>query len=157
MPARSLVQGYIGIQNHGTGDDVSFRNVRIKELAGGDTTPPTVPGNNRVTATTSSSIALAWNASTDNVGVSGYDVFRENGATDVLVGSPTGTTFTVGGLAAGTSYTFYVVARDAAGNRSGGSNAVTATTTGAPSANLALNKAATADSQCAATEAPAKA
>ncbi|WP_327232713.1 ThuA domain-containing protein [Streptomyces sp. NBC_01317] len=38
-PVRSLQQGYIGIQNHGTGDDVSFRNVRIKELGG--TTPPT--------------------------------------------------------------------------------------------------------------------
>ncbi|MEV4514219.1 ThuA domain-containing protein [Dactylosporangium sp. NPDC049525] len=157
VPARSLVQGYIGIQNHGTGDDVSFRNVRIKELAGGDTTPPSVPGNNRVTGTTSNSISLAWNASTDNVGVSGYDVFRENGATDVLVGSPTGTTFTVGSLAAATSYTFYVVAKDAAGNRSGASNAVTAATTGTPSTNLALNKPATADSQCAATEAPAKA
>jgi type 1 glutamine amidotransferase len=38
-PVRSLQQGYIGIQNHGTGDDVSFRNIRIKELGG--TTPPT--------------------------------------------------------------------------------------------------------------------
>ncbi|MDX3850121.1 ThuA domain-containing protein [Streptomyces sp. AK02-01A] len=37
-PVRSLAQGYIGIQNHGTGDDVSFRNIRIKELGG--TTPP---------------------------------------------------------------------------------------------------------------------
>jgi type 1 glutamine amidotransferase len=39
-PARSLASGYVGIQNHGTGDDVSFRNIRIKELAApaGDTT-----------------------------------------------------------------------------------------------------------------------
>ncbi|WP_405801614.1 ThuA domain-containing protein [Streptomyces sp. NBC_01506] len=37
-PVRSLAQGHIGIQNHGTGDDVSFRNIRIKELGG--TTPP---------------------------------------------------------------------------------------------------------------------
>ncbi|WP_405621382.1 ThuA domain-containing protein [Streptomyces sp. NBC_01511] len=37
-PVRSLKQGHIGIQNHGTGDDVSFRNIRIKELGG--TTPP---------------------------------------------------------------------------------------------------------------------
>jgi type 1 glutamine amidotransferase len=35
VPARSLQQGYIGIQNHGTGDDVSFRNIRIKELTSG--------------------------------------------------------------------------------------------------------------------------
>jgi type 1 glutamine amidotransferase len=36
-PARSLTSGYVGIQNHGTGDDVSFRSVRIKELGGGTT------------------------------------------------------------------------------------------------------------------------
>ncbi|MEU7899607.1 family 16 glycoside hydrolase [Nonomuraea sp. NPDC049152] len=41
-PARSLVQGHIGIQNHGDGDDVSFRNIRIKELGGGG--PITVEG-----------------------------------------------------------------------------------------------------------------
>ena len=34
VPARSLVQGHIGLQNHGDGDDVSFRNIRIKELGG---------------------------------------------------------------------------------------------------------------------------
>jgi hypothetical protein len=43
------------------------------------------PGNLRVTDTTANSIALAWNASTDDVGVTGYDVFRENGATHVPV------------------------------------------------------------------------
>ena len=37
-PVRSLASGYIGIQNHGTGDDVSFRNIRIKELGGGPVT-----------------------------------------------------------------------------------------------------------------------
>jgi type 1 glutamine amidotransferase len=40
-PARSLVSGHIGVQNHGTGDDVSFRHIRIKELGG--TTPTTGP------------------------------------------------------------------------------------------------------------------
>nr|WP_221379005.1 ThuA domain-containing protein [Actinoplanes polyasparticus] len=40
-PARSLTSGYIGIQNHGAGDDVSFRNIRIKESGG--TTPRTGP------------------------------------------------------------------------------------------------------------------
>ncbi|GAA3828731.1 lectin [Sphaerisporangium flaviroseum] len=39
-PVRSLQQGYIGVQNHGSGDVVSFRNVRVKEL-GGTTTPST--------------------------------------------------------------------------------------------------------------------
>jgi len=90
---------------------------------GGDTTAPTAPANLRVTGKTSTSVSLAWNASSDNVGVTGYIV--KYGGSSVNV---TGTTATVGGLASGTSYTFTVQARDAAGNISPASNAVTATT-----------------------------
>ncbi|MFD7325772.1 discoidin domain-containing protein [Streptomyces sp. NPDC059875] len=91
---------------------------------GGDTTPPSVPGSLRSTASTASSVALAWNASTDNVGVTGYDVYR-GGA---LVGSVSGTSYTDTGLSASTSYTYTVRARDAAGNASGASGAVSVTT-----------------------------
>ncbi|MET8866897.1 glycosyl hydrolase family 18 protein [Nonomuraea sp. NPDC004580] len=93
---------------------------------GGDTSAPSVPGNLRSTGVTGSSVALAWNASTDNVAVTGYEVHR--GAT--LVATVTGTTYTDTGLNANTSYSYTVRARDAAGNRSGNSNSVTATTTG---------------------------
>ncbi|MEV6867521.1 discoidin domain-containing protein [Streptosporangium subroseum] len=93
-----------------------------------DTQPPSAPGNARSTATTETSVALAWNAATDNVGVSGYDVYREAGATDVKVGSVSGTSFTVTGLSPSTSYQFYVVARDAAQNTSPPSATVTAVT-----------------------------
>jgi chitinase len=89
-----------------------------------DTQAPTAPTNLRVTSVTSSSVALAWGASTDNVGVTGYDVLR-NSAT---VGTATGTSFTVTGLAANTSYSFVVRARDAAGNLSAASNSATAMT-----------------------------
>ncbi|MDQ3790308.1 MAG: ThuA domain-containing protein [Actinomycetota bacterium] len=43
-PVRSLASGHIGIQNHGTGDDVSFRNIRIKELGGSTAGPITGAG-----------------------------------------------------------------------------------------------------------------
>ncbi|MFI6393528.1 glycosyl hydrolase family 8 [Nonomuraea sp. NPDC050547] len=92
--------------------------------SGGDTTPPSTPGGLRSTATTSTSVSLAWNAATDNVGVTGYEVYR--GAT--LVDTATGTTFTDTGLTASTSYTYTVKARDAAGNVSPASGPVTATT-----------------------------
>jgi hypothetical protein len=92
---------------------------------GGDTTPPSAPTGVKVTGTTSSSVSLAWNASTDNIGVTGYDVYR--GGT--LATSVTGTSATVGGLAASTTYSFTVRARDAAGNASGASAAVSGTTT----------------------------
>ncbi|GIH23314.1 hypothetical protein Aph01nite_16240 [Acrocarpospora phusangensis] len=91
---------------------------------GGDTTAPSVPGNLRSTGTTATSVSLAWNASTDNVGVTGYEVYR--GGTQVATVTGTGHTDT--GLTAATSYTYTVRARDAAGNRSAASTAVTVQT-----------------------------
>ncbi|GAA2351495.1 hypothetical protein GCM10010170_041660 [Dactylosporangium salmoneum] len=93
---------------------------------GGDTTPPSTPGSLTVTGTTSSSVSLSWNASTDNVGVTGYDILR-GGTTIATV---TGTSYTNTGLAASTTYTYTVKARDAAGNLSAASNQVSATTQG---------------------------
>src|SRR6187455_2553956 len=91
-----------------------------------DVLPPSVAANLRVTATTSSSVSLAWDASTDDVsGVTGYQVFR--GATQV--GSPTGLTFTDTGLAASTTYSYTVRAVDATAKVSSASTAVSATTT----------------------------
>ncbi len=94
--------------------------------SGGDTSPPTVPGNLRVTGTTNNSVALAWNASTDNVGVTGYNLYR--GGT--LVTTVTGLTYNDTGRSSCTSYTYTVRARDAAGNVSGDSSQVTGSTTG---------------------------
>jgi GH18 family chitinase len=91
---------------------------------GGDTTPPSAPTNLHATGTTSSSVSLAWTASTDNVAVTGYDVFR--GSTKVA--TATTTSFTDSGLAASTTYTYTVKARDAAGNVSATSNQISATT-----------------------------
>jgi chitodextrinase len=92
----------------------------------GDTTPPSAPTNPHVTGTTGGSIALGWTASTDNVGVAAYDVYRDG----TRVGSAAGTAYTDSGLAAGTSYTYTVRTRDAAGNVSAASSGVTGTTAG---------------------------
>ncbi|GAA2355817.1 cellulose binding domain-containing protein [Dactylosporangium salmoneum] len=89
-----------------------------------DTQAPTAPTNLAVTGTTSSSVSLSWGASTDNVGVAGYDIYRAG----TLAASVTGTSGTVSGLSASTAYTFTVKARDAAGNTSAASNQVSATT-----------------------------
>jgi chitodextrinase len=77
-----------------------------------DTQAPTVPDNQRITATTQSSVAMAWDASTDNVGVTGYNVFL-NG---LKVTNTASTTWTYTGLACGTTYTVALEAQDAAGN-----------------------------------------
>ncbi|NKY38333.1 carbohydrate-binding protein [Cellulomonas septica] len=91
---------------------------------GSDTTAPSTPSGLAASGTTSSSTTLAWSASTDNVGVTGYEVLR-NGT---VVGSTTGTTYTASGLSASTAYTFAVRAYDAAGNRSATSGSVSVTT-----------------------------
>ena len=90
----------------------------------GDTEAPSVPMNLAVTAATSSSISLSWDASTDNVSVSSYDVYV-NGA---FKSNVFGTTATVSGLNPSTTYTFHVVAKDSSGNASGNSTAVEGTT-----------------------------
>ncbi|WP_412761641.1 fibronectin type III domain-containing protein, partial [Paenibacillus chibensis] len=103
----------------------SVLNVKTSVSGGGsDTQAPTMPTNLTVTGVTTSSVSLSWTASTDNVGVTGYNVYQ--GTTQVM--TVTGTTATVTGLAAGTAYTFKVAAKDAAGNVSPQSAAVSATT-----------------------------
>jgi chitodextrinase len=95
-----------------------------------DTTPPSTPGTPAASNVTSSSASLSWTASTDNVGVVGYNVYREQGATDPLLASPTTNSVALTGLTANTQHQVYVRARDAAGNLSAASNPVTFTTTG---------------------------
>ena len=91
-----------------------------------DTQAPSAPTNLVVSNLTETSLNLAWSASSDNVGVSGYDVFK-NG---VKLNSTqiTSTSYSVSGLTAGTNYVFFVKANDAAGNSSGNSNTVNPTT-----------------------------
>ncbi|MFI6729596.1 NPCBM/NEW2 domain-containing protein [Streptomyces atratus] len=90
----------------------------------GDTTAPSVPTGLTAGNVTSNSVDLKWTASTDDVGVTGYQIYR--GTT--LVGSSAGTSFTATGLSASTPYSFTVKAVDAAQNASGASTAVSVTT-----------------------------
>ncbi|MCC9017674.1 M4 family metallopeptidase [Flavobacterium lipolyticum] len=92
-----------------------------------DTTAPTAPTNLAASGTTGSTTNLTWTASTDNVGVTGYDIYQ--GTT--LKGSSTTTNYTVTGLTALTAYSFSVKAKDGAGNVSTASNVVNVTTTAA--------------------------
>ncbi|MES2409945.1 MAG: fibronectin type III domain-containing protein [Bacteroidota bacterium] len=94
-----------------------------------DTTAPSVPTTLTASGTTYNATSLSWTASTDNVAVTGYDVYQ--GAT--LKGSTTtATTFAVTGLSASTAYVFTVKAKDAAGNVSAASNTANVTTPAAP-------------------------
>jgi alpha-tubulin suppressor-like RCC1 family protein/chitodextrinase len=89
-----------------------------------DTIAPSVPTGLIASASSSSQVNLSWTASTDNVGVVGYKVYR-NGT---LVGSPSGTSYSDTGLTASTTYNYKVAAFDAAGNTSAQSTQSSTTT-----------------------------
>jgi chitodextrinase len=98
--------------------------VTVTTPAAADTVKPVMPTNLKTGTATASSIALSWNASTDNVGVTGYHIYRD-GAYIETVGSRS---YTATGLSSNRTYSFQVVAVDAAGNRSAASNTATGTT-----------------------------
>ncbi len=100
-----------------------------------DTTAPTAPSSLTANNTTETTTDLSWNASTDNVGVVGYYIYQD----DVFVGSATTTNSNMVGLTAGTTYTFFVTAYDAAGNESAASNTIDVTTL-SPSAATVLHE-----------------
>ena len=95
--------------------------------ASGDTEPPSAPAGLTATAGTGQ-ISLAWTASSDNVGVTRYNISRNGSA----LTNVTGTSYADTSVTAGTEYTYSVTAQDAAGNVSGDSNTATATAATGP-------------------------
>ena len=99
-------------------------SVSIQFPGGPDTQAPTQPGGLTAATTSSSSIKLAWTASSDNVGVSGYEIRRGG----VPIATVTGTTYIDSGLLALTTYAYEVRAVDAAGTQSTPAQASATTT-----------------------------
>ncbi len=125
MPTTASTQNRIMIK--GTNHiffDVSNANFTITSGGTADTVAPSAPTNLAASGTTQSSTNLAWTASTDNVGVTGYDVYQNS----VYKATTSSANYTVTGLTASTAYSFYVIAKDAAGNSSAASNTVNVTT-----------------------------
>jgi len=89
-----------------------------------DRSAPSAPTNLRATSITGNSISLAWNASTDNVKVASYEIYKDNS----LVGTSTTTAYIANGLSPSVTYKFYIKAKDSAGNRSASSSILTVTT-----------------------------
>ncbi|WP_326610108.1 discoidin domain-containing protein [Streptomyces scopuliridis] len=140
-----------------TGTTVSYY-VRAKDAAGnvsgnsntvtrqgdsGDTQAPTTPANLAFTEPSSGQIKLTWGASTDNTGVTGYEIYANNALRQTVAGDVTTYTDT---QPVGTTVSYYVRAKDAAGNRSGNSNTVTRNGSSGSASNLAVGKPISASS-----------
>jgi len=112
-----------------------------------DTTPPTAPANLTLVPS-SSSIVLSWGASTDNVAVIGYYVYR-NGQKIILPGQITAASYTDTGLSPGVTYSYQVGAYDAVGNitRSNSVSAATIFDVTPPSSPYNLRAIATSTSE----------
>jgi chitodextrinase len=111
-----------GAGNPGQSSSVSFT------VQNADTAAPTAPTNLQLVSNAYNKVDLSWTASTDNVGVTRYEVFRNGNS----VGSTTTTTFSDTSVAANTSYTYTVKAWDAAGNPSTSSSGLPVTTPPSP-------------------------
>lgn len=125
-PFLAGTNGYVKLGN-GTGESgkvVMCDAVRLQYLGSIDTQPPSVPQNLTATAVSTSQINLRWSASTDNVGVTGYKIYR-NGS---YLTSTSNTSYSDTGLSMGTTYSYRVSAYDAAGNESAQSAAAEDTT-----------------------------
>jgi len=100
----------------------------VSTMAAPDTTPPTVPSGVDANGTSTTTIDVSWAASSDNIGVTGYLIYRDG----AQVANVTGTSFGDQGLTPGTPYLYQVRAADAAGNQSNLSLAATASTMAPP-------------------------
>jgi hypothetical protein len=134
FPSGDVAEGML-VYYHGSDRDTTYYVYidgewrPLAETAGiapPDTEAPTAPSSLTASNPSSSTIDLSWTASTDNVGVSGYYIYYSDGT---LATTASGTSVTVTGLDASTTYTFYATAYDAAGNESTASNMASETTT----------------------------
>lgn len=140
FPARTYTF-WVNARDGAGNQSTTAPEIRVTTPAGnsGDTTPPAAPGRPVASAVGAVGLTLTWPPATDDVGVTSYRVYRQAAPLQTLIATVTGTTHTVTGLTPDTTYTYYVVALDAAGNVSPPSPTVTATTTpAAPTSSCAI-------------------
>ncbi|MBE9467574.1 MAG: DUF333 domain-containing protein [Bacteroidetes bacterium] len=124
LTAATSYSFYVKAKDEAGNVSAASNTKNVTTLESVDTEAPTAPASLTASNISQTSVVLAWNASSDNVGVTGYDVYK-NGS---LLASTANTSYSVTGLTAATSYSFYVKAKDEAGNISAASNTKNVTT-----------------------------
>jgi hypothetical protein len=143
QPDTATVSYYVIAKDAAGNVSAASNTVTRTGVVNSDTQAPTAPTSLAYTTPASGQIKLTWNASTDNVGVTGYDIYA-NGSLRTSVASAVLTYTDSQPDTATVSY--YVKAKDAAGNISAASNTVTRNGTVVSGSNLAVGKTITASS-----------
>ncbi|MGY5035199.1 discoidin domain-containing protein [Streptomyces sp. 900116325] len=141
-PADATVAYFVRAKD-AAGNESADSNTVTRRADTGDTQAPTAPAGLSFTEPASGQIKLTWQASTDDKGVTGYDIYANNVLRKSVAGDVTTYTDT---QSAGTTVSYVVRAKDTAGNVSGDSNTVTRNGSGGSSSNLAVGKPITASS-----------
>jgi Domain of unknown function (DUF4082)/Bacterial Ig domain/Glycosyl hydrolases family 16 len=130
-----------------TGDRWNLAAIEIVPAAGADTAAPSVPANLKATASSPTVVALTWSASTDNIAVAGYNIYRNN----TRIAQSTSASYNDPTAAANTAYSYAVSAYDAAGNTSAQTGPVAVTTPSftAPTVTITSRPAALSNSAAA--------
>jgi hypothetical protein len=125
LPAGTQVMRFVFDTQTGYGMNLNYIKISASSPPpAGDTTPPSTPGGLIWRAPSSTQINLGWTASTDNVGVGGYRIYRDG----KQIATTAGTKYADKGLSSSTVHTYTVSAYDAAGNASPQSSPVSAKT-----------------------------
>ncbi|MFJ1700773.1 discoidin domain-containing protein [Streptomyces sp. NPDC088252] len=141
-PADQTVSYYVRARD-AAGNQSGNSNTVTRRADTGDTQAPTAPTNLAFIEPASGQIKLTWSASSDDTGVTGYDIYANNTLRGSVAGNVTTYTDT---QPASATVTYFVRAKDAAGNRSGNSNSVTRNGSGGAGSNLAVGKQISASS-----------
>ncbi len=142
QPASATVSYFVRAKD-AAGNQSGNSNTVTRRGDTGDTQAPTAPAGLAFTEPAAGQIRLTWGASTDNTAVTGYDIYANNSLRQSVAGNVT--TFTDTQPASAT-VSYFVRAKDAAGNQSGNSNTVTRNGSGGNGSNLAVGKPITASS-----------
>ncbi|MFJ7129226.1 discoidin domain-containing protein [Streptomyces sp. NPDC098101] len=141
-PANQTVTYHVRAKD-AAGNQSANSNAVTRQGDTGDTQAPTAPANLAFTEATSGQVKLTWGASSDNTGVTGYDVYANNTLLTSVAGNVT--TYT-DSRPVNQTVTYHVRAKDAAGNQSVNSNTVTRNGSGSTGSNLAVGKPISASS-----------
>ena len=141
-PARDIERGFLGVQNHGAGEFVYYRDIRVKQLEETGPTAPAAPAGVSATGA-DSALRVSWDAVE---GATGYTATASPGGRTCT--TTDATTCRIGKLSAGTPYTVTVVAEGPGGTSQASAPSASVTPSAVPATPGVTSLAVSAETRC---------